>query len=77
MKSPDTTLLDMEPPKMPLSSFSVGHLPLGMQLPFRVFFFFSSKTPLEKIKFSFVSAYQLEIAFGIGIRVCVQFSFYL
>jgi hypothetical protein len=61
----------MEPPKMPLDVFSVGHLVLGIQLILRVVCFFS-EFPLEKAKFS--SDYPLKIASVLGIGAYIYLS---
>ena len=34
---------------------------------------FSSETPLEETKFSFVSGYQLELVSGLGMGACIHF----
>lgn len=60
-------LWDKKTPEVPLSLFSVGHLLLGLHT------LFPSETPLEKIKFPFVSGYQLEVACVLGIGVCAHF----
>lgn len=68
------TLWDKEPAKMVLNTFCVGYLLLGMQSTFKSSLFLSD-TLSEETKFSFPSAYQFEIVSGLGIGVCVHFSF--
>jgi hypothetical protein len=48
--TPWQDILDKEPPKMPLSSFSLDHLLLGM-LPILRIVYFLSETPLEETRF--------------------------
>ena len=67
------TLRDKDPPKMLLSSLSVGYLQLGRQRTHKRNSCFPSETLLEKTKFSFASGYQLEMVSGLGMRACVHF----
>lgn len=62
-------LWDRKPLKMPLSLFPAVPLKLGMQLPL-----IGVCVPGE-IKFLFARGFHLEIAPGLGMGVCVRFSF--
>jgi hypothetical protein len=66
-KGPDI-LWDKEPPKMPLNSFLVEHILLGMR-PILVVSL-PSETSLEKTKFWFASVYLLKIAPGLEMGLC-------
>lgn len=72
-KSPDITLEDKEPPKMP-SSFSDACRLLGIQPALRTLCFLS-ETLLEESEFT--SDYQLEIASELGMEMCIHISFQL
>lgn len=58
--------------KLPLSSFSVGHLLLGMRPALRVIRF-PSEPHLGKTRFSFANGFQWVIAAGLGME-CIYFE---
>lgn len=64
------TLWYKEAPKMPLGSFSVGCLLLGMQFVLKTNFS-SAKLPWQKPKFSFESSYPLNITSELGTELCL------
>jgi hypothetical protein len=74
-KNFDRSLWDTEPPNMPLSSFCVGCLLLGIEPALKNVFHIQSETSLEKINFSLANSYQSEISSGLGLKLVSTSTF--
>lgn len=64
----DKALWDKNLPKIPLSSFYVSHLLLGMGPAI-----FTQKDSIREINFSFAGGSQLAVAYGLGMGMYVYF----